>query len=54
VVHPATYQVTQKLFGGILGKIADVSGCPTNIGLALHTLVYILLVRGSMDLNLFR
>ena len=54
VVHPATYQLTQKLFGGILGKIADVSGCPTNIGLALHTLVYILLVRGSMDLKLFR
>ena len=54
VVHPMTYKLTQKLFGGILGRISDTSGCPTNIGLALHTLVYILLVRGSMDLNMFR
>jgi hypothetical protein len=54
VVHPMTYKLTQKLFGGILGRISDPSGCPTNIGLALHTLVYILLVRGSMDLNMFR
>jgi len=54
VVHPMTYQLTQKLFGGILGRISDPSGCPTAIGLALHTLVYILLVRGSMDLKLFR
>jgi hypothetical protein len=54
VVHPMTYKLTQKLFGGFLGKIADPSGCPTTIGLALHTIVYILLVRGSMDVLLFR
>ena len=54
VVHPMTYKLTHKLFGGILGKIADPSGCPTTIGLALHTIVYILLVRGSMDVRLFR
>jgi hypothetical protein len=54
VVHPMTYKLTQKLFGGLLGRISDPSGCPTAVGLALHTLVYILLVRGSMDVNLFR
>ena len=53
VIHPFTYKLTQKLFGGILGKIAESNGCHTTRGLALHTLVYILLVRGSMDLNLF-
>lgn len=53
IVHPMTYKLTQTLLGDILGKIADVSGCPTNTGLALHTIVYILLVRGSMELNLF-
>ena len=53
VVHPMTYKLTQKLLGGVLGKIADPSGCPTTIGLALHTIVYILLVRGSMDFRLF-
>ncbi len=54
VVHPMTYKLTQKLFGGLLGRVSDASGCPTAVGLALHTLVYILLVRASMDINLFR
>jgi hypothetical protein len=53
VIHPYTYQFTQKVFGSFLGKLSDMNGCPTTRGLALHTLVYILLVRGSMDLNLF-
>ena len=53
VVHPYTYGLTQSVFGGVLGQIANASGCPTTRGLLLHTLVYILLVRGSMDLHLF-
>ena len=53
VIHPYTYQLTQQMFGRILGKIAEANGCPTIRGLILHTLVYILLVRGSMDLQLF-
>jgi len=40
--------LTQKLFGGLLGKISESNGCPTTRGLVLHTIVYILLVRGSM------
>lgn len=54
VIHPYTYKITQKLFGKILGKISESNGCPTTRGLTLHTFVYILLVRGSMDLNLFQ
>jgi hypothetical protein len=53
VIHPYTYILTQKILGGIVGKIADSSGCPTIIGLVIHTIVYVLLVRGSMDLKLF-
>jgi hypothetical protein len=53
VVNPYTYILTQKLLGGYVGKIADISGCPTTLGLIIHTIVYILLVRGSMDLDLF-
>ena len=53
VIHPYTYIFTQKMLGGRLGKIADNYGCPTTRGLVLHTIVYILLIRGSMDLNLF-
>ena len=53
VIHPYTYIFTQRLLGGLLGKIADSNGCPTTLGLIIHTIVYILLVRGSMDLKLF-
>jgi hypothetical protein len=49
VIHPYTYMLTQKVLGGLLGNIANVYGCPTTRGLILHTLVYILLIRGSME-----
>ena len=53
VIHPYTYMFTQKLLGGLIGKIAESNGCPTTLGLIIHTIVYILLVRGSMNLKLF-
>jgi hypothetical protein len=53
VIHPYTYMLTQKLLGGFVGKIVDSHGSPTSIGLFIHTILYILLVRGSMDLKLF-
>ena len=53
VIHPYTYMFTQKMLGGLIGKIADSSGCPTSVGLLIHSILYILLVRGSMDLKLF-
>lgn len=53
VVNPFTYKLTNSLFSRFLGPIA-VNGCPTVVGLVLHTIVYVLVVRYSMDLNLFR
>ena len=53
IVNPYTYKLTNSLFSKILGPIA-ISGYPTVMGLILHTVVYILLVRYSMDLHLFR
>ena len=53
VIHPYTYIFTQKMLGGLIGKIADSSGCSTRLGLLIHTILYILLVRVSMDLDLF-
>ena len=53
VINPYMYMFTQKIFGNVLGKIAETNGCPTTTGLILHTIVYILLVRGSMELHIF-
>ena len=54
VVNPYTYKLVQKVLGPIIGKIADPStGCPTTLGLFVHTVVYLLIVRGSMEFRIF-
>lgn len=52
VVNPYMYDLTNKLLGNILGVISK-NGCPTTLGLTLHTIVFLLLVRYSMDVDLF-
>jgi hypothetical protein len=52
VVNPYTYKFTQKMLGGILGNISNASGCPTNIGIVLHAIVFTLIVRYMMDLDI--
>jgi len=44
VFNPITFNVTQHIFKDILYK-----GCPTLFGYFIHTVVYILLVRLSME-----
>lgn len=39
VSSPITYTLTQNVLGGYL-PIADAYGCPTGIGLIVHTVVY--------------
>lgn len=52
VVNPYTYKLTNFIFSTILGQTVS-NGCPTIVGLLLHTAIYILLVRYSMELHLF-
>lgn len=40
IANPFTYRLTNSLLGGLLGRLADPSGCPTSLGLILHSLVY--------------
>lgn len=51
VVNPYTYQLTNKLLGNYIGPTINESG-PTLVGLILHTIVYMLIVRYSMDLDI--
>ena len=55
VVHPYTYifvnYLAKKLFSCKF-MIASTSGCPTTIGLIVHTIVFTLLLRYVMDLKL--
>lgn len=51
VSSPFTYKITNGLLGGIFGKLADSSGCPTTIGLLIHSLVFGLIIYGLMTIN---
>ena len=52
VINPRTYQLTQKLFGNVLGNIANASGCPTTVGIAVHAVVFTLILRYIMDVDI--
>lgn len=40
VAHPETFKLTRSVFGGWVGS---TSGVPTNMGLLLHALVFVIL-----------
>jgi len=50
ITAPFTYKLTNSLLGGVVGKLADSSGCPTMLGLGVHTLVFGVCVYGLMQL----
>jgi hypothetical protein len=41
---PFTYKLTNRLLGGIVGRLADSSGCPTTMGLFIHAIVFGLII----------
>jgi hypothetical protein len=49
---PITYRTTNRLFGGIIGKLANESGCPTLLGLIIHTIVFGIIIYGLMHIKL--
>lgn len=51
VVNPFTYSLTNSILKSIVGPLV-INGCPTAIGIFIHSIVYLLLVRFSMDLKL--
>lgn len=51
IAAPFMYQITGKLTG-YLGVVSSRDGCPNWIGLILHAVVFLLIVRGMMALKL--
>ena len=51
VSMPLTYKLVNSLTKRIGFKVSDDNGCPTPVGLAVHTLVFILLVFASMQIK---
>lgn len=42
ISHPIVYKLVDSLIGGLLGRIATPSGCPTTWGLMVHAIVFAL------------
>jgi hypothetical protein len=40
ISNPMTYRLTNTLLGGLVGRLADPSGCPTSTGLIVHSAVF--------------
>jgi hypothetical protein len=45
---PFTYKITNSLLGGIIGRLAEPSGCPTSLGLFVHSIVFGIIIYGLM------
>jgi len=48
VANPETFRIVRKILGP---RIATPTGCPSTMGLLVHTLVFVLLVWGMMNLK---
>lgn len=40
ISHPIVYKLVDSLVGGVLGRLASPSGCPTTWGLIVHAAVF--------------
>ena len=40
VSNPMTYKLVDSVLGMLVGRVAGPSGCPTNTGLIVHTIVF--------------
>jgi hypothetical protein len=48
VANPVVYRLVDGVLGGIVGRIASPSGCPTTWGLMVHSVVFGLAAYASM------
>ena len=51
IVHPRTYLLVQSILGKVV-KICSASGCPTMSGLLVHAVVFTVILRYVMDLDI--
>jgi hypothetical protein len=40
ISNPFTYRLTNSLLGGLIGRLSDPSGCPTSLGIIVHSVVF--------------
>ena len=50
--NPWTYKLVHKILGSIIGAIANKEGCPTMLGFIVHAIVFTVILRLLMDMNI--
>ena len=48
VANPETYKIIHWMLSGFVGTIANANGCPTPIGLFLHTILFFFVMLALM------
>lgn len=48
IANPMTFRLVDSLLGGLVGRIANAGGCPTSLGLIVHSLVFGVVVYSLM------
>ena len=51
IANPYAYKMVQKLLGRVV-KIASSDGCPTCAGLLVHAIIFTLILRWIMNLDI--
>ena len=51
IVNPMTYKLVNMILGSFI-RICDSKGCPTMSGIIVHAIVFTLLLRYLMDLDI--
>lgn len=51
ISSPYTYMLMNTILGSFV-SISSSSGCPTIVGLLLHAIVFMLIIRGMMELDI--
>ena len=55
IANPYTYILVNNIFTGLfgtMGKMSSAAGCPTLLGFILHAIVFTLILRGVMEMNI--
>lgn len=49
IANPFTFKLVNNLLGKVIGRISNEKGCPTTLGLIVHSIVFLLITRVSMN-----
>jgi hypothetical protein len=50
--NPWTYKLVNKLLSNFVGAIASKDGCPTLLGFGIHAVIFTIIIRLLMDMNI--